>query len=62
MLDKAVASRVISSTTAKGSRVAKGPDGRKRGVKTHRPHLKESSLDPPSLPNPFYPDTSKSPR
>lgn len=63
MLGKAVASRVISSTTAKGSRVAKGPDGRKmRGGKTHRPHLKESSLDPPSLPSPFYPDTSKSPR
>lgn len=35
MLDKAVASRVVSSTTAKGSGVAKGPDGRKkRGVKT----------------------------
>lgn len=35
MLDKAVASRVVSSTTAKGSGVAEGPDGRKkRGVKT----------------------------
>lgn len=45
MLDKAVASRVVSSTTAKGSGVAKGPDGRKkRGVKTLRSHLGESSF------------------
>lgn len=40
LLDKAVASKLVSSTTAKGSGLAKGPDGRKkRQVKTFRSHL-----------------------
>lgn len=38
--DEAAASRVVSRTTAKGSGVAKGPDGtKKREVKTPRSHL-----------------------
>lgn len=61
MLDKAVASRVISSTTAKGSRVTKGPGGRKRRtVKTLRSPLRKSSLHLPSLPSPFYPENIES--
>lgn len=63
MLDKAVARRIISSTTAKGSRVAEGPGGRKKtGLKTLRSPMRESSLHPPRLPSPFDPDTSKASR
>lgn len=54
MLDKAVARRVISSTTANGSRVAEGPGGRKkRGLKTLRSPARESTLRPPRHPQPL---------
>lgn len=57
MLGKAGASRVVSSTPAKGSGVANGPDGRKkRGVKTtqispegERPLSSESPQPPLSI-------------
>lgn len=45
MLDKAVASRVVSSTTAKGSRVTKGPDGKEEGS-----HLGREQSPPSSSP------------